>query len=216
MIDGARIDTRHSVLPVESIVVPRSLAQRSAEYQDHAVRLGRAAADHCLDAAGMTASDIDMLITVSCTGFLIPSLDAMGFELRETGFHIVLSKDVPEVAISRRHQRALETRGARRIADPRFGRMVLVHAGILIGAAVEVMVLARPFHPWVAMPMAAVFVQMTALPLLHGAWLTAGLGALAHAWVLSRRIALEDSVLLADPSYRAAMGGKPRFVPGVR
>ena len=59
----------------------------------------------------------------------------------------------------------------------------------------------------------AVFVQMTALPLIHTAWLTALLGACMHLWVLSRRVALEESMLLADPAYRAAMGWKPRFVP---
>ncbi|MEA2696315.1 MAG: hypothetical protein QOI66_586, partial [Myxococcales bacterium] len=34
-----------------------------------------------------------------------------------------------------------------------------------------------------------------------------------HVLVLRRRIALEESVLLADPGYRAAMAGKPRFLP---
>lgn len=63
---------------------------------------------------------------------------------------------------------------------------------------------------------AAVFVEMTALPLIHTAWLTACVGAVAHLWVLSRRVALEDSMLLSDPAYRRAMGWKPRFVPTVR
>jgi methyltransferase len=59
----------------------------------------------------------------------------------------------------------------------------------------------------------AVFVELLALPLVHTAWVTA-LGATAlHAIVLRRRLALEESVLGADPTYRAQMGGKPRFVP---
>ena len=62
----------------------------------------------------------------------------------------------------------------------------------------------------------AVFVQMTALPLIHTAWVTALFGAAAHIWVLSRRVELEESMLFADPSYRAAMGWKPRFVPRLR
>jgi methyltransferase len=60
---------------------------------------------------------------------------------------------------------------------------------------------------------AAVFVELTALPLVHGAYVTAVLGAAAHAWVLSHRIRAEEAMLLADPAYRAAMGGKPRFLP---
>jgi methyltransferase len=59
----------------------------------------------------------------------------------------------------------------------------------------------------------AVYVELLALPLVHTAWLTALAGGLLHALVLRRRIALEESVLLADPAYRAAMGGKPRFLP---
>jgi hypothetical protein len=63
---------------------------------------------------------------------------------------------------------------------------------------------------------AAVFVQVTALPLIHTAWLTAVIGGAVHAWLLSRRIKLEESVLLADPVYRAAMGNRPRVVPALR
>lgn len=60
---------------------------------------------------------------------------------------------------------------------------------------------------------AAVFVEMIAIPLLHTAWLTALVGAVAHIFVLRARIALEESVLLANPDYRASMQSKPRFIP---
>ena len=84
VIDNAQVHTRHSVFPVDYIVKPRSLAQLSLEYQEHAVALGRQAAERCLVNARMTPGDIDMIMTVSCTGFMIPSLDAhlinlMGF-----------------------------------------------------------------------------------------------------------------------------------------
>jgi methyltransferase len=59
----------------------------------------------------------------------------------------------------------------------------------------------------------AVFVELTALPLVHGAYVTAVLGAVAHVWVLYHRIRTEEAVLLADPTYRALMGQKPRFFP---
>lgn len=84
VIDNAQVLKRHAIFPVEYIVQPRSLAQTSLEYQEHAVILGRQAAEACLAKAGMVPADIDMIITVSCTGFMIPSLDAhlinlMGF-----------------------------------------------------------------------------------------------------------------------------------------
>ena len=59
----------------------------------------------------------------------------------------------------------------------------------------------------------AVFVELLALPLIHTAYVTALVGAALHLFVLRRRIALEDGILLRDPAYRAAMGDKPRFVP---
>jgi len=59
----------------------------------------------------------------------------------------------------------------------------------------------------------AVFVELAALPLVHGAWLTALAGSALHVLVLRRRIAAEESVLLADETYRRAMQAKPRFIP---
>ncbi|MES1157731.1 MAG: isoprenylcysteine carboxylmethyltransferase family protein [Haliangium ochraceum] len=59
----------------------------------------------------------------------------------------------------------------------------------------------------------AVFVELLALPLVHAAYVTALLGAAAHVVVLGRRIAFEESFLLRDVGYRAAMGPKPRFLP---
>ena len=70
-----------------------------------------------------------------------------------------------------------------------------------------------PFR-WIRHPnYVAVFVELAALPMIHGAFLTALGGSLLHALVLRRRIALEESILLADPRYRAVMGPKPRFLP---
>ncbi|MDP9310478.1 MAG: hypothetical protein M3R24_06255 [Chloroflexota bacterium] len=59
----------------------------------------------------------------------------------------------------------------------------------------------------------AVFLELLALPLIAGAWLTAVIGSIAHLWVLKQRIATEESVLLAHSAYREAMGHKPRFMP---
>lgn len=62
---------------------------------------------------------------------------------------------------------------------------------------------------------AAVFVEMLVLPLIHTAWITAIVGSLAHILVLSQRLATEEKVLFSDAQYRAAMTGKPRFLPGL-
>jgi len=59
----------------------------------------------------------------------------------------------------------------------------------------------------------AVFVELAALPLVHGAFLTAIIGSALHALILRRRVALEESILMGDERYRAVMGPKPRFLP---
>jgi alkylresorcinol/alkylpyrone synthase len=76
VVDNAQIQKRHSIFPLDYTVERRSLTQTSREYQQHAVALGCQVAADCLSRASMTASDVDMIITVSCTGFMIPSLDA--------------------------------------------------------------------------------------------------------------------------------------------
>jgi methyltransferase len=62
---------------------------------------------------------------------------------------------------------------------------------------------------------AAVFAEMFALPLIHTAWITATVGAIAHAAVLAHRLSTEERVLFANADYRAVMTGKPRFLPGL-
>ena len=84
VIDHSQVKQRYCIQPVEHIIQPRPLAQISREYQEHAVSLGRAVATKCLAKAGMTPEDVDMIITVSCTGFMIPSLDA--HLINEMGF----------------------------------------------------------------------------------------------------------------------------------
>jgi methyltransferase len=70
-----------------------------------------------------------------------------------------------------------------------------------------------PFR-WVRHPnYLAVFVEMAALPLLHSAWITAAAAIVGNALILRHRLRIEEPVLESNPSYRAAMGGKPRFLP---
>ena len=84
IVDNAQVQRRHSIFPIDYTIEPRPLSQTNNEYIDHAVRLGREAAEKCLERAALRPDQIDLIITVSCTGFMIPSLDAhlinlMGF-----------------------------------------------------------------------------------------------------------------------------------------
>ena len=76
IVDHSQVKQRYCIHPVESIIEPRTLDQVNQEYGEHAVRLGSAVVEECLARAGMTAAQVDLFITVSCTGVMIPSLDA--------------------------------------------------------------------------------------------------------------------------------------------
>ncbi|HYW25656.1 MAG TPA: type III polyketide synthase [Terriglobales bacterium] len=67
--------TRHLVAPVEWLLRPRSLGETMRAYAEHAPRLARLAACRALAAAGVEPAEIDLVISVSCTGYLVPSLD---------------------------------------------------------------------------------------------------------------------------------------------
>ena len=84
IVDNAQVHKRYAIFPIDYTIEPRALSQTNNEYIEHAVKLGREAAEKCLKRAAVKADEIDLIITVSCTGFMIPSLDAhlinlMGF-----------------------------------------------------------------------------------------------------------------------------------------
>ena len=62
VIDNSQIRQRYFIHPVEYIIEPRPLAQLSREYQEHSICLGRTVATDALTRAGLTPSDIDLMI----------------------------------------------------------------------------------------------------------------------------------------------------------
>jgi methyltransferase len=68
-----------------------------------------------------------------------------------------------ELVVSRRHQRLLAARGVAKIREPHFQWMVLLHAGVLLAAGLEVVLLQRPLIPVLAWTMGVLFVLATAL-----------------------------------------------------
>ncbi len=84
VIDNASIRKRHFLFPLDYTITPRALEKISCEYKTNSIALGRTVAERALERAGIEPSEIDLIITVSCTGVMIPSLDAylinlMGF-----------------------------------------------------------------------------------------------------------------------------------------
>ena len=78
-----------------------------------------------------------------------------------------------ELGISRRHQRELASHGIVKRADPLYRWMVVLHAGVLLGAALEVVLLRRPFLPVLAIVAGIFFFLATALRW----WVIRSLGA---------------------------------------
>ncbi|MGH7911999.1 MAG: type III polyketide synthase [Candidatus Dormibacteraceae bacterium] len=65
--------TRYTVLPVET--GGRTLGEAMEAYRVHAPRLAAEASQRALEEAGVAAPDVDAVVTASCTGYLVPSLD---------------------------------------------------------------------------------------------------------------------------------------------
>jgi methyltransferase len=68
-----------------------------------------------------------------------------------------------EMRISRRHQRRLVAQGVAKVPEKHFRWMVLLHAGVLVSAAVEVVLLRRPLIPALAFGAGGLFVLSNAL-----------------------------------------------------
>ncbi len=76
MCRNAQVAARSSVLPVEDIFRPKSLTESNQIYKERSIELGVRVSRSVIDRAGLSPQDIDMIVTVSCTGFMIPSVDA--------------------------------------------------------------------------------------------------------------------------------------------
>jgi alkylresorcinol/alkylpyrone synthase len=76
ILRSAGVDGRHSFLTLQEIFTPCSLTESCARYRRHAIDLGTAALARALEKAGVVPRDLDILITTSCTGYMIPSVDA--------------------------------------------------------------------------------------------------------------------------------------------
>lgn len=77
LFERARVRRRHSVLPLEHVAIPRTLTKGMALYRRHGLELALSAARSCLEQAGQSPRDIDLVVTSSCTGVLLPSLSAL-------------------------------------------------------------------------------------------------------------------------------------------
>lgn len=76
IFEGAAVDKRYSIMPPEDVFMTTSFEDKNAVYTREAKRMGANVLRNALAKSNWQANTIDFIITVSCTGIMIPSLDA--------------------------------------------------------------------------------------------------------------------------------------------
>ena len=76
IFENAAVDRRYSIMSPEEVFSSTSFAERNAIYSRESIKLAETAFNSALEKTSWAITDIDYLITVSCTGIMIPSLDA--------------------------------------------------------------------------------------------------------------------------------------------
>ena len=76
IFENAAVDKRYSFMSPEEVFSDASFEERNRIYIREGIKLGSQCLTEALVKASWKAEDIDFLITVSCTGIMIPSLDA--------------------------------------------------------------------------------------------------------------------------------------------
>lgn len=76
IFEGARVDKRYGIMPIEDVFASTSFAEKNKVYEKAAKELGARALKKALNEHNWQATSLDYIITVSCTGIMIPSLDA--------------------------------------------------------------------------------------------------------------------------------------------
>lgn len=76
IIRNAKVGRRFAVQSIDDLIAEHTFKDRNDLFISKSVEMGERVIKSCLDESGVDVGDIDMLFTVSCTGFMIPSMDA--------------------------------------------------------------------------------------------------------------------------------------------
>jgi len=76
IFENAAVNKRYSIMEPSEVFTATSFEEKNAIYVREVIQLGEKVLQKAMDKAGWKPKDIDFLITVSCTGIMIPSLDA--------------------------------------------------------------------------------------------------------------------------------------------
>ena len=76
IFEGAAVDKRYSIMDPIEVFTQSSFEERNDIYTREVIDLGEKVLIKALKKSNWQAADLDFIITVSCTGIMIPSLDA--------------------------------------------------------------------------------------------------------------------------------------------
>jgi predicted naringenin-chalcone synthase len=76
LFEGAQVDKRYSIMAPEEVFIATSFEEKNKIYESAAKDLGEKVLRKALLEASWEPESLDFIITVSCTGIMIPSLDA--------------------------------------------------------------------------------------------------------------------------------------------
>jgi len=76
IFEGAGVDRRYSIMDPLEVFTANSFGKRNDIYIREVINLGKQCLQKALTKASWKPTDIDFIITVSCTGIMIPSVDA--------------------------------------------------------------------------------------------------------------------------------------------
>ena len=76
IFEGSGVDKRYSIMNPEEVFTHTDFESKNDIYVREVKKLGKQSLEKALQQANWKATDIDFIITVSCTGFMIPSVDA--------------------------------------------------------------------------------------------------------------------------------------------
>ncbi|GGD24051.1 type III polyketide synthase [Flavobacterium orientale] len=76
IFEGAQVDRRYSIMEPEEVFTKTSFEARNQIYVREAIKLGQDVLQKALTQAKWQPEELDYIVTVSCTGIMIPSLDA--------------------------------------------------------------------------------------------------------------------------------------------
>ncbi|MEM9000811.1 MAG: type III polyketide synthase [Bacteroidota bacterium] len=76
IFEGAGVDKRYGIMDIEEVFTATSFEEKNTIYVREVKDLGTKVLQKALQAQGWPADSLDYIITVSCTGIMIPSLDA--------------------------------------------------------------------------------------------------------------------------------------------